>query len=317
MKEVLKKYLDRLADYYKEIEQELRYDGNRVNNFASLILCKYEERPDYKKIKQIRKNISKETPWFSSFRGDALNMISILLSLDNDWENTFDKIRTWEEILREDGFKDSPYLAMSSWVLSRCTSEKDDVDRIKDKIKEVYSFISNNYGNITSGEDYLACVFISLTDVGQDEYEMILKSVLYNARKKDYTTSNGAQSLANVFTTDIQNFENDIQKAEDIILKSKEIGFAIPSQYMAIPGIASMYIDNESEFIEKVQEASEYLTNFDEYTFFMDKSFRYILAMVIVMYSYNVNDIILDPIIAVCITNELEGQAKSLICTTL
>lgn len=317
MKEVVKKYLDRLAKCYKEIEQELRYDGNRVNNFASLVFCRSDKEIDYNKIKSIRKYISKETPWFSSFRGDALNMISILLHNDENWEKSFDRIKLWEEALRDDGFTESAYLAMSSWILFKCTSSEDDVQRIKKRIKEVYSFMSSNYSNITAGEDYFACVFISLTDINKEEYENILNYILVDAKEKEYTSSNGAQSLANVFVTDVENFENNINGAEYLVTKSKEIDFAIPSQYIAIAGLAAMYVEDKDKFIDEVKKACDYLTKFDEYAFFMDKSFRFILAMIVVMYSYNVNEILLYPTIGMCITSELEGQAQSLICKTL
>lgn len=316
MIEKIKNNLNKLDRYYRETEENLRYDGNKINNFASIIYCNEDRKLNYDLIKTIRKYIGKVTPWFSSFRGDALNMLSILLSTEEDWQQTFVKINEWEENLRNEGLKESTYLAISSWVLAKCAGDKDK-NVVIQRIVMFYSFMHKNYNSITSSGDYLVCILLALTDISTEDYKEILDSALKDAKEKEYTTNNGAQSLVNVLASDVDSYDNNMNKTELIIEKSKKIGYAIPTHYVSIAAAASMFINDTDEFIERSKQASEYLEQFEEYTFYMDKSFRYVLAMIVVLGSYNANKVILNAVIAMCIAYELDGQAKSLLSSTV
>ena len=39
MIEKIKNNLNKLDRYYREAEEKLRYDGNKINNFASIVYC--------------------------------------------------------------------------------------------------------------------------------------------------------------------------------------------------------------------------------------------------------------------------------------
>lgn len=45
----------------------------------------------------------------------------------------------------------------------------------------------------------------------------------------------------------------------------------------------------------------------------MDKSFKYIIAIITVLYDKKINKVLLNSIIACCINDELEGQTNSLL----
>lgn len=312
----IKDNLNKLNRYYRETEENLRYDGNKINNFASIVYCNEDRELNYDLIKRIRKYIAKVTPWFSSFRGDSLNMLSILLSTEDEWQQTFDRINEWEESLRNEGLKESAYLAISSWVLAKCAGDRDK-NMVVQRIVMFYSFMHKNYNNITSSADYLVCILLSLTDISTEDYRMILDSALKDAKEKEYTTNNGTQSLVNVLASDVDSYDENMNKTELILKKSKAIGYAIPTHYVSIAAAASMFISDADEFVEQSRQSSEYLEQFEEYTFYMDKSFRYVLAMIVVLGEYNANKIILNAVIAMCISYELDGQAKSLLSTTV
>lgn len=312
MRESTMKNLNNLCENYKIAEEQLRYDGNKINNYASVIYCTQNNKIDYELIKTIRKYVTKNTPWFSSFRGDSLNILSILLSTEECWKDCFDDIKNWELKLKDKGLTESAYLAISSWVLSKKVKNVNK-QTIVDKILELYLFMKDNYNNITSTEDYLVCVFLALTDIKVTDYKEVLDKVLLEAKQKEFTTNNGAQSIANVLCNDISNYKENINKVEKIINKCKGIGYSIPIHYIAVPALASLYIDDGEKFVDDVKEASDYLKQFDQYTFYMDKSFRFILAMVVLLDYYKVDNVLLHSILALCIIYELDGQAKSLL----
>lgn len=309
----LKNKIDKLAMTYKYTEENLRYDGNLINNFTSIIYSGTDKDLDYKLIKDIRKYISSKTPWFSSFRGNSLYMLSVLLSVEENWTDTFEKVAFWEENLRKEGLREGTYLVMSSWVLAKSIGEDEDNQDILQRVVGFYKFIKKNYENITSSDDYLVCVFLAIANVSPLEYKTTLDYVLKDLKNGEYTSNNGAQGLANALTMDGDECERNLNGARFIIDSCEKSGYSISNHYMSIVGITTLFIKDVKGFLQEVEEVINYLSQFNEYNFYMDKSFKYIIAIITVLYDKKINRVLLNSIIACCINDELEGQTNSLL----
>ena len=75
------------VDNYRLAKEELRNDGDIINHFAALVFSHYEKEIPVERIKEIRKNIKSATTMMSPFRGDTLNILSLLIgTVDNDNE---------------------------------------------------------------------------------------------------------------------------------------------------------------------------------------------------------------------------------------
>ncbi|WP_261827339.1 DUF4003 domain-containing protein [Inconstantimicrobium mannanitabidum] len=314
MYKTLKNKVDKLAAAYEYAEENLRYDGNLINNFTSIVYSDIDKELDYKFIKDIRKHISSKTPWFSSFRGNSLYMLSILLSVEEDWNNVFEKVAFWEEHLRSAGFREGTYLVMSSWVLAKSIGDEEDKEDVLRRVIGFYNFIKKNYSNITSSDDYLVCVFLAIANLSPLEYKSTLDYILKNLKKgQEYTSNNRAQALANALTMDRKECESNLDRVRAIIYGCEKIGYQIPNHYMTVIGIATLFIKDTNELLSEVEVAIEYLSQFHQYNFFMDKSFKCILAIITVLNDRKINKVILNSIIAVCINDEIEGQTNSLL----
>ena len=68
------------VDNYRLVKEELRNDGDIINHFASLIFSHYEREIPIYRVKEIRKNIKLNTTRISPFRGDTLNILSLLIA---------------------------------------------------------------------------------------------------------------------------------------------------------------------------------------------------------------------------------------------
>ena len=75
------------VDNYRLAKEELRNDGDIINHFAALVFSHYEKEIPVERIKEIRKNIKSATTMMSPFRGDTLNILSLLIAtVDNEQE---------------------------------------------------------------------------------------------------------------------------------------------------------------------------------------------------------------------------------------
>ena len=93
-------------DNYRLAKEALRNDGDIINHYASLVFSHYEREIPVARVKEIRKYIKATTPRLSPFRGDALNIISLMIAVidrDNQEEFIEDMYDTME-ILEEEGF---------------------------------------------------------------------------------------------------------------------------------------------------------------------------------------------------------------------
>ena len=62
MIEKIKNNLNKLDRYYREAEEKLRYDGNKINNFASIVYCNEDRELIINTLIEIKYVLSITTP---------------------------------------------------------------------------------------------------------------------------------------------------------------------------------------------------------------------------------------------------------------
>ena len=127
------------VENYRLAKEELRNDGDIINHFASLVFSHYEKEIPVERVKDIRKKIKSDTTIMSPFRGDTLNILSLLIAtVDNEKEEEL--IEDMYEIienLEEQGFSSGSYLALTAFTFSKFCRGNDKNDLIR-KIKVLY-----------------------------------------------------------------------------------------------------------------------------------------------------------------------------------
>ena len=91
------------VENYRLAKEELRNDGDIINHFASLVFSHYEKEIPVERVKDIRKKIKSDTTIMSPFRGDTLNILSLLIAtVDNEKEEEL--IEMIRFILKRNGY---------------------------------------------------------------------------------------------------------------------------------------------------------------------------------------------------------------------
>lgn len=309
----LQHIIDLMVSNYRKTKQVLRFDGELINHFTSLIYTSRNIMVNENKIKEIRSYINKNTKWYSSFRGNNLYIMSVLMSLENEsWFEKYTEVSKLEKILKEDGFYESPYLSLAAWILLSYNNRKD-IKVKMDEMKFIYNTLKGNYPNVTSSDDYVLCSVLATIGVDRKNFEGKINKIFSDIQQRKVTTSNGAQTLANIVYIENLYMEEVEKRVYAIIENINLSGEKLKPQYIALVGAAAIMLPSTEEFIKNMNESIEYLSAVEEYDSYIDKSFRLMIVMTIVLYSRckgNINFINL--VVALCINYEIISQQENL-----
>ena len=263
---------------YKFVKEELRYDGEYINHFASLIYANLGKTIPINKIKKIRSYIKEQTSRMSCFRGDILYILSFLISMEDNIENFIEDIIKTYDLLLDTGFKESQYLVLTSYSLVKHSSTENRFSKVMD-MKEVYDTIKRKYYNLTNDEDYLECALLVLSDIEKDEISSKIDSVFESISKLDIFSKNGVQGLT--MSLVLSQNDNQLCKIDELLLKFEEDDMKISHQFLPVLGASVSLCDSEV-YMNEVNEIIKYLREEEYiYDFYMDKSFLIFIAITI------------------------------------
>lgn len=269
-------------DNYRIAKEELRNDGDVINHFASLIFSHYEKEIPFERIKEIRKNIKSATTILSPFRGDTLNIISLLIAtVDNEKEEKLieDMYETME-ILEEEGFLSGSYLALTAFTISKYCKYKEKRDIIK-KIKELYIILKEKYNDITNEDDYLLCTLLVINNVQLGTVDDFIENIFEHIATSNIRSKNGVQGLANAII--LNGSLGEMYRTMEFMLYLEKRNIKIANQFLPLIGVVANY--NPRKNVDIVEGVIEYLCDEEgEYEYYIDKGFRTIIAIVIVAF---------------------------------
>lgn len=269
-------------DNYRIAKEELRNDGDVINHFASLIFSHYEKEIPFERIKEIRKNIKSATTILSPFRGDTLNIISLLIAtVDNEKEEKLieDMYETME-ILEEEGFLSGSYLALTAFTISKYCKYKEKRDIIK-RVKELYIILKEKYNDITNEDDYLLCTLLVINNVQLGTVDDFIENIFEHIATSNIRSKNGVQGLANAII--LNGSLGEMYRTMEFMLYLEKRNIKIANQFLPLIGVVANY--NPRKNVDIVEGVIEYLCDEEgEYEYYIDKGFRTIIAIVIVAF---------------------------------
>lgn len=270
------------VDNYRLAKEELRNDGDIINHFAALVFSHYEKEIPVERIKEIRKNIKSATTMMSPFRGDTLNILSLLIgTVDNDNEQELiEDIYETMDMLEEEGFLSGSYLALTAFTISKYCKYKDKKEIIK-KIKELYIILKEKYSNITSDDDYLLCTLWVINNIQADTIDDFIENIFDHIADSHIRSKNGVQGLANAII--LNGSSGEMYRTMEFMLQLQKRNIKIANQFLPLLGVVTNY--NPRRNVDIVEGVIEYLCDEEgEYEYYIDKGFRTIIAIVIIAF---------------------------------
>ena len=267
------------VENYRLAKEELRNDGDIINHFASLVFSHYEKEIPVERVKDIRKKIKSDTTIMSPFRGDTLNILSLLIAtVDNEKEEEL--IEDMYEIienLEEQGFSSGSYLALTAFTISKYCRGKEKNDIIS-KIKELYIILKEKYSNITNDDDYLLCTLWVINNIQADTVDDFIENIFDHIADSHIRSKNGVQGLANAII--LNGSSGEMYRTIEFMLQLQKRNIKIANQFLPLLGVISNY--NPRRNVDIVEGVIEYLCDEEgEYEYYIDKGFRTIISIVI------------------------------------
>lgn len=282
MEKFLVDRIEKTIENYRGAKEQLRNDGDVINHFASLVFAHYEKDITVERIKEIRRYIKATTPRMSSFRGDVLNIISILIATtpEDGERELIEEMYLSMSMLEEEGFTSGVHLALTAYAIARHSRGREKEEIIV-KIKESYSLLKEKYYTITKEDDYLICALWALNDIEIDLVDDFVENVFEHVADSNIRSKNGIQGLANAIL--LNGSSGHMYRSMEFILNLQKREIKIANQFLPLVGMLSNY--NPRKNADVVEGVIETLCDEEgEYEFYMDKGFRTIIAIVIVSY---------------------------------
>ena len=272
-----------VIENYKLVKNNLRFDGEYINHFASLVFAEDDEQINIEKIKDIRKYIKLNTNKMSGFRGDILYMVSILISKEKDYTDFSDRLIEINEILKDNGFKDGAFLVLSSYALTKHV-KKGEMDNILNDMKIIYKSLKFEYNEFTDEEDYLICTLLAIKNSKSKkeirDINKFIKSMFNYLSDLDHYSKNDLQGVASTLL--LNNSASAPYEIKELITNFDKNDMKIGDEVLPLIGGVARE-ENIFEYIKMVKEVERFLCEEEgEYTFYMDKTFRTLIAIVIV-----------------------------------
>ena len=257
------------VDNYRLVKEELRNDGDIINHFASLIFSHYEREIPIYRVKEIRKNIKLNTTRISPFRGDTLNILSLLIATvdKEEEEELIQDIYDVMELLEEEGFTSGSYLVLTAFTISKYTKLKDKKEIIN-KIKELYIRLKEKNYDITN-------------NIHAETVDDFIENIFNHIADSHISSKNGVQALANSII--LNGSSGEMYRSMEFIQQLQKRNIKIANQFLPLIGVLSNY--NPRRNADIVEGVIEYLCDEEvEYEYYLDKGFRTIIAIVIISF---------------------------------
>lgn len=281
MDNFLDKTIKLTIDNYRTAKFELRNDGDLINHLASLIFTHKNTEIPFEKVKLIRKHIKANTSRISPFRGEFLYILSLLLAKEENEKDIIENMYLNFELLKDNGFKECEYLALTAYVLAKYNKYKDINDVIY-RMKEVFNSLKRRYENITNEDDYLISALWALNDIDIESIEEFIENIFNEMKYISIKSKNSIQGLTNSLI--LKGSSGNMYKTLELMIQMENNNIKIASQFLPLIGVlTNKDIRNSSNLIEKV--TSKLKEEESEYEYYIDKGFRTIIALSIISFS--------------------------------
>ena len=271
-------------DNYRSSKVELRNDGDLINHFASLIYAHYKREIPFEKVKEIRKYIKSTSSRMSSFRGEILYILSLLLALDDDFDYKFiEEIYATMDLLKDEGFKDCGYLTLTAFVIARYGKNKDK-RKVTYKMKEVYVLLKEKYYNITGEDDYLVCALWALNDIEVDTIREFIDTIYDHMSEINIKSKNSIQGLTNAIM--LNGSSGHMYRTIEFMIQLEKRGIKFEDQFLPLIGLlTNRDVRKTVSLIEEVTD--KLIEEESEYEYYMDKGFRTVISLCIIFFANN------------------------------
>ncbi|MBE5962937.1 MAG: DUF4003 family protein [Lachnospiraceae bacterium] len=258
MNEIIRARLDLLCDNYQAASAYTHFDNNITRIFSSLVCCNEGKSGNPEKIKEMKALIKEKAGIFSRFRNNLLVPLSTELSLEANPEQCFLNTLHVYDLLKQQKFSSSDYLAAAAHAIST-GCEPFDYPRICERAKTFYQDMKENHPFLTGQNDYVYAAMLAMSDLSPQSGTNRME-LFYINLKKHFGQGNGLQSLSHILCMADETDSLVIDRVISLHDKLKEMRFDMNHPYtLSLLGILALITDDMDAMAADIAEAHNYL----------------------------------------------------------
>ena len=211
-------------------------------------------------MKEAKAILKRNTKFFSTLKGNAMQVVVATLAQSSDPEDTLEKIKMIHKGL-DKKFFDSDYLVLAAVMIYKSARESEYDYYIK-RTREIYKLLRHDHPFITNSEDITNCVIMALSDVDVNKLAEVTEEA-FAALKKKFLSSNKVQymaCIAGVFNGSASEKADIIRNTYDML---KAEGVRFDTEAFAIVAAIGMLVREEDKkaVIKRIDKLSGELKN--------------------------------------------------------
>lgn len=292
-------FVDLLIKNSKELNNlDSIFLNNAFLKCNALTITLKEKRADAERLKEAMRIVKKNVGVFSRLRGNNLITVATVMSLENNMEETLEKINTIYGQLKDE-FLTSEYLALAAIVIFNARERVNVQESIK-KTRVVYEYMKKNHRFLTGSEDVTAAAMIAITSENIESTMKIAEEYYEGLKEKGYWSGNNLQTLSHIITLFNGEINENIDKIYlmDNALRTK--GIKIKSYSLPLLGVSAFISEDFDIFAMKVKEVNERLKTekgFGNFTLGTDNRNMIAVGLTALSYTENLSEERKDEII--------------------
>lgn len=291
MRKDVKEKCDLFINNAGEMKKSFKWNDGLMNIAASTAITSIGQKVDISRIKECKEILKNYAGAFSGLRSMAEPVVLCEMALSDNPAKYIEDVKSVYTKISKAAFSDSGYMVQAA--ISVCDAGKvSETDAIVDKFKKLYKKMSKNHPFITSPEDIVFTVLLTMTD---KSVETIIEEMeqCYSYLKNEVNLRVGAneiQGLSEVLTLTDGDMK---EKCDKVVLlyntfKNHKVKYGTECNEFACLGTLIDIDENPDVLVNEIIETEAYIKSHKGFgDWCMNKKQRLVFASMIVGEVYN------------------------------
>ncbi len=249
------------------LSQRYKKYSNDVLLISSIILVGYDKEVDIIELEKCGQIIKENEHKLSEFRGKFYLPLITKMSLSNEPEKYYLRVRMTYEMLNQNEWLGSSYKIVAAMSICDNVNEYNVAD-VVDKTLLIYKKMKDIHPYITTDEDITFASLLAVTDM---EVDRLIREMerCYDYLKGRLKHSNAIQSLSHVLTLGTDDVTDKCSKVINVYNDLKQRGKKYGSYYeLSALGVFSMIDIKADEIVEDICLVDDYLKHMKCFGYF-------------------------------------------------
>ncbi|UWG97130.1 DUF4003 domain-containing protein [Dehalobacter sp. DCM] len=259
MDSYLRQKADKLISVYQQVSKDYRWKNSSMMNDLIAITYVMKDRTYSKEeLEAVNDYIKKNTGTFSCYRQKSVLFSALLLLNFPDPEAKFDTLLSYENKLKEVGFRSYNYRPLTAFtLLLSCEPRKSEMRMAK--AFDIFTEMKKNHPWLTSGDDYPISILLAASEKPVESILTQIEALYTELHAVGFSRGNGLQYLSHILSLSEENYKTKASRSRKIYDFFGQNKLKIYSNNYGSLGLLTLLEDSSQHAVRSVLQLSDYL----------------------------------------------------------